>query len=139
MCDVDINWHMVLSNNKRIVHRGFVVVRDGDTVKHYRVRQLDEGSFFIARRVTFPTLANLVEHYTRDADGLCVNLKKPCSPVNLSIAFILLVNIIFMFLSWSIAFLSLYLVTAFISSNSDLQRVRFFSCSIIMLFTLQSI
>jgi fyn-related kinase len=54
-------------------------VRDGDTVKHYRIRQLDEGSFFIARRVTFLTLANLVEHYSHDADGLCVNLKKPCS------------------------------------------------------------
>jgi len=53
-------------------------VRDGDTVKHYRVRQLDEGGFFIARRVTFRTLTELVEHYARDPDGLCVNLKKPC-------------------------------------------------------------
>jgi len=52
-------------------------VRDGDTVKHYRIRQLDEGGFFIARRVTFRTLADLVEHYGRDPDGLCVNLKKP--------------------------------------------------------------
>lgn len=56
-------------------------VRDGDTVKHYRIRQLDEGGFFIARRVTFLTLANLVEHYSQEADGLCVNLKKPCSQV----------------------------------------------------------
>jgi fyn-related kinase len=56
-------------------------VRDGDTVKHYRVRQLDEGGFFIARRVTFRTLSELVEHYSRDADGLCVNLKKPCSQI----------------------------------------------------------
>jgi len=78
-----------------------VTVRDGDTVKHYRVRQLDEGSFFIARRVTFPTLANLVEHYSRDADGLCVNLKKPCSPVDMSVAYTSLANI----LSFSTAFL----------------------------------
>ena len=56
-------------------------VRDGDTVKHYRVRQLDEGGFFIARRVTFRTLTDLVEHYARDPDGLCVNLKKPCPQV----------------------------------------------------------
>lgn len=56
-------------------------VRDGDTVKHYRIRQLDEGGFFIARRVTFRTLSELVEHYSRDADGLCVNLRKPCSQV----------------------------------------------------------
>jgi len=57
-------------------------VRDGDTVKHYRIRQLDEGGFFIARRVTFRTLTDLVEHYGQDPDGLCVNLKKPCSLVS---------------------------------------------------------
>ncbi|KAK2173446.1 hypothetical protein NP493_873g01016 [Ridgeia piscesae] len=56
-------------------------VRDGDTVKHYRIRQLDEGGFFIARRVTFRTLSELVDHYSHDADGLCVNLRKPCSQV----------------------------------------------------------
>uniref|UniRef100_A0A6A7FQF2 Tyrosine-protein kinase n=1 Tax=Hirondellea gigas TaxID=1518452 RepID=A0A6A7FQF2_9CRUS len=56
-------------------------VRDGDTVKHYRIRQLDEGGFFIARRTTFRTLQDLVEHYTKDADGLCVNLRKPCVQV----------------------------------------------------------
>jgi len=53
-------------------------VRDGDTVKHYRIRQLDEGGFFIARRTTFQTLPELVEHYSGEADGLCVNLRKPC-------------------------------------------------------------
>lgn len=53
-------------------------VRDGDTVKHYRIRQLDDGGFFIARRTTFRTLQELVEHYSNDADGLCVNLRKPC-------------------------------------------------------------
>ena len=31
----------------------WLTVRDGDTVKHYRIRQLDEGGFFIARRTTF--------------------------------------------------------------------------------------
>lgn len=53
-------------------------VRDGDTVKHYRIRQLDDGGFFIARRTTFRSLQELVEHYSRDADGLCVNLRNPC-------------------------------------------------------------
>ncbi|KAF7282356.1 tyrosine-protein kinase Src42A isoform X1 [Rhynchophorus ferrugineus] len=56
-------------------------VRDGDTVKHYRIRQLDEGGFFIARRTTFRTLQELVTHYSDDADGLCVNLCKPCVQV----------------------------------------------------------
>ncbi|XP_031630740.1 probable serine/threonine-protein kinase DDB_G0282963 isoform X1 [Contarinia nasturtii] len=53
-------------------------VRDGDTVKHYRIRQLDEGGFFIARRTTFRTLQELVEHYSKDSDGLCVNLRSAC-------------------------------------------------------------
>lgn len=56
-------------------------MRDGDTVKHYRIRQLDEGGFFIARRTTFRTLQELVEHYSKDSDGLCVNLCKPCIQV----------------------------------------------------------
>jgi fyn-related kinase len=59
----------------------YFVVRDGDTVKHYRIRQLDEGGFFIARRTTFRTLQELVEHYSQDPDGLCVNLRKACIQV----------------------------------------------------------
>lgn len=50
-------------------------------VKHYRIRQLDDGGFFIARRATFRTLADLVLHYSRGGDGLCVSLRKPCSQV----------------------------------------------------------
>lgn len=53
-------------------------VRDGDTVKHYRIRKLDEGGYFIARRTPFRNLKDLVKHYSQDADGLCVELRKPC-------------------------------------------------------------
>ena len=45
-------------------------------------RQLDEGGFFIARRTSFRTLQELVEHYSRDADGLCVNLRSACAKVS---------------------------------------------------------
>ncbi|CAK9303551.1 unnamed protein product [Gordionus sp. m RMFG-2023] len=57
-------------------------VRDADTVKHYRIRQLDEGGFFIARRITFRDLQSLVSHYARDPDGLCISLRKPCIQVD---------------------------------------------------------
>ena len=46
-------------------------------------RQLDEGGFFIARRTSFRTLQELVEHYSRDADGLCVNLRSACAKVRM--------------------------------------------------------
>lgn len=72
--------------NSKIYTYNFVLVRDGDTVKHYRIRQLDEGGFFIARRTTFRTLQELVEYYSKDADGLCVNLRKPCVQVILNLS-----------------------------------------------------
>lgn len=53
-------------------------VRDNDTVKHYRIRQGDDGRFFIARRITFHSLPELVNHYSKTSDGLCVNLRRPC-------------------------------------------------------------
>lgn len=47
--------HCVYCSEKIIFSLSFfnTTVRDGDTVKHYRIRQLDEGGFFIARRTTF--------------------------------------------------------------------------------------
>uniref|UniRef100_H2RUE1 Tyrosine-protein kinase n=1 Tax=Takifugu rubripes TaxID=31033 RepID=H2RUE1_TAKRU len=41
-------------------------VRDsptGDTVKHYKIRTLDNGGFYISPRITFGTLQELVSHY----------------------------------------------------------------------------
>uniref|UniRef100_A0A7E5A1Q2 Tyrosine-protein kinase n=1 Tax=Panagrellus redivivus TaxID=6233 RepID=A0A7E5A1Q2_PANRE len=54
-------------------------VRDASTVKHYRIRQLDSGGYYIARRRPFSTLQELIEHYSKDADGLCVQLGKPAA------------------------------------------------------------
>ncbi|ETN81339.1 hypothetical protein RB195_004282 [Necator americanus] len=53
-------------------------VREDDCVKHYRIRQLDQGGYFIARRRPFSTLQDLITHYSNDADGLCVQLTEPC-------------------------------------------------------------
>lgn len=38
-------------------------VRSGDTVKHYKIRTLDNGGFYISPRITFGTLQELVNHY----------------------------------------------------------------------------
>uniref|UniRef100_A0A8B9P259 Tyrosine-protein kinase n=1 Tax=Apteryx owenii TaxID=8824 RepID=A0A8B9P259_APTOW len=59
-------------------------VRDGDdaqggTVKHYKIRTLDSGGFYISPRSSFDTLQELVEHYRGQSDGLCQKLTYPCS------------------------------------------------------------
>lgn len=53
-------------------------IRDSNCVKHYRIRQLDSGGYYITKSTPFATLQELVEHYSKTPDGLCVNLRKPC-------------------------------------------------------------
>jgi fyn-related kinase len=53
-------------------------VRDRGRVKHYKIQRSENGELFVTARATFNTLQDLVTHYQQIADGLCVNLKKPC-------------------------------------------------------------
>ena len=53
-------------------------IRDTEKVRHYKIRRLDVGGFFVTRRVTFETIPELVQYYEKQADGLCVNLKASC-------------------------------------------------------------
>ncbi|XP_069035701.1 tyrosine-protein kinase HCK isoform X1 [Lepisosteus oculatus] len=52
--------------------------QSGDTVKHYKIRTLDNGGFYISPRITFSTLQDLVNHYKKQGDGLCQSLTEPC-------------------------------------------------------------
>ncbi|XP_062981811.1 tyrosine-protein kinase FRK isoform X1 [Elgaria multicarinata webbii] len=53
-------------------------VLDEKIAKHYRIKRLDKGGFFVTRRKPFQTLNALVRHYSTSSDGLCVKLGKPC-------------------------------------------------------------
>ncbi|KAM9316367.1 tyrosine-protein kinase Blk [Gastrophryne carolinensis] len=50
----------------------------GDVVKHYKIRLLDNGGYYITPVFTFPSLQELVKHYSTRTDGLCQRLAKPC-------------------------------------------------------------
>ena len=69
-----------------------LLVRDNDSVKHYRIRQGEDGRYYIARRTTFNTLHELVNHYSKTSDGLCVNLRQPCVHVSQHIHVIIIVS-----------------------------------------------
>nr|CAD7446237.1 unnamed protein product [Timema bartmani] len=47
-------------------------------VKHYKIKPLDNGGYYIATNQTFPTLQALVQAYTKNALGLCHVLGRPC-------------------------------------------------------------
>ncbi|XP_075454724.1 tyrosine-protein kinase Blk [Ascaphus truei] len=52
----------------------------GDLTKHYQIRTLDAGGYYISPRNTFSSLQELVQHYSKKADGLCSKLTQPCQP-----------------------------------------------------------
>ncbi|KAG9336151.1 hypothetical protein JZ751_002498, partial [Albula glossodonta] len=50
----------------------------GDHVKHYKIRKLDSGGYYITTRAQFEMLQQLVQHYSERAAGLCCRLVVPC-------------------------------------------------------------
>ncbi|NWS59693.1 SLAP2 protein, partial [Chunga burmeisteri] len=50
-----------------------------DSVTHYRIHRLDNGWLYISPRLTFPSLQDLVDHYSEFGEGLCCPLREPCS------------------------------------------------------------
>uniref|UniRef100_A0A8C3R260 Tyrosine-protein kinase n=1 Tax=Cyanoderma ruficeps TaxID=181631 RepID=A0A8C3R260_9PASS len=50
----------------------------GLNVKHYKIRKLDSGGFYITSRSQFNSLQYLVAHYSKHADGLCHRLTNIC-------------------------------------------------------------
>ncbi|KAG8510952.1 Tyrosine-protein kinase FRK, partial [Galemys pyrenaicus] len=62
------------------------ILHDG-IVKHYRIRRLDDGGFFITRRKVFSTLKEFVSYYTNTNDGLCIKLEKPCLKIQVPATF----------------------------------------------------
>jgi len=68
----------------------FLSLRDNCTVRHYKIQQLDDCSYYINNKQTFCTIQNLVAHYKKDADGLAHRLSDPCiclnQPVTMSLS-----------------------------------------------------
>jgi serine/threonine protein kinase len=50
----------------------------GDHVKHYKIKAMDNGGYYVTTRKTFNTLQELVSYYTDGSNGLCHELKKAC-------------------------------------------------------------
>uniref|UniRef100_A0A2L2XWC2 Tyrosine-protein kinase n=1 Tax=Parasteatoda tepidariorum TaxID=114398 RepID=A0A2L2XWC2_PARTP len=47
-------------------------------VRHYKIKTLDRGGYFISKESTFDTLQQLIAHYKVSANGLCRKLEKAC-------------------------------------------------------------
>uniref|UniRef100_A0A3B4UI65 Tyrosine-protein kinase n=1 Tax=Seriola dumerili TaxID=41447 RepID=A0A3B4UI65_SERDU len=49
-----------------------------DSVKHYKIRMLDNGGHYISPKISFSDIGSMIKHYHNKADGLCRKLDRPC-------------------------------------------------------------
>ncbi|XP_028282815.1 tyrosine-protein kinase Lyn isoform X2 [Parambassis ranga] len=49
-----------------------------DSIKHYKIRQLDNGGYYISPKISFSDISSMIKHYHHKADGLCRKLDRPC-------------------------------------------------------------
>jgi hypothetical protein len=62
--------------------RFFDSERNFYVVKHYKIRTLDNnGGFYISQRRPFTLISELIDYYSKNSDGLCCRLSKPCPRV----------------------------------------------------------
>ncbi|XP_028406178.1 tyrosine-protein kinase Src42A-like [Dendronephthya gigantea] len=51
-------------------------------VRHYKIKRLDSGGYFISKNRDFESLQNLVKFYLANPGGLCCRLGKPCKKID---------------------------------------------------------
>ncbi|KAI4809855.1 hypothetical protein KUCAC02_018713 [Chaenocephalus aceratus] len=49
-----------------------------ESVKHYKIRMLDNGGFYISPKISFSDIGALIKHYHNKPDGLCRKLDRAC-------------------------------------------------------------
>ncbi|XP_077991462.1 tyrosine-protein kinase STK-like [Glandiceps talaboti] len=55
--------------------------REGRVCKHFRIKAFDKGGFYIATKMSFKDLPELVRYYKEQSHGLPTRLTKPCRKV----------------------------------------------------------
>ncbi|XP_054458089.1 tyrosine-protein kinase Lyn isoform X1 [Anoplopoma fimbria] len=55
-----------------------VCTQGTDSVKHYKIRTMDNGGYYISPKISFPDIGGMIKHYHNKADGLCRKLERAC-------------------------------------------------------------
>lgn len=50
----------------------------GEHVKHYKIRVMENGGYYVATKMTFRTMTDLISYYSTASYGLCHKLVRPC-------------------------------------------------------------
>lgn len=78
MADPNADGSFLIRESESFPNTYALSVRDHDAVRHYKIKNLDVGGFFISKNHEFDTVQNLVEFYLEQPEGLCCKLLAAC-------------------------------------------------------------
>ena len=81
MSDPNNNGSFLIRESESSPNSYALSVRDQGTVRHYKIKNLDAGGYFISKNHEFNTVQTLVEFYLEQSEGLCCKLLASCVKV----------------------------------------------------------
>ena len=83
MGDVNDQGSFLIRESESVPNTYALSLRDANMVRHYKIKRLDNGGYFISKNHEFENLQGLVAFYLQEAEGLCCRLIAPCKKVSL--------------------------------------------------------
>ena len=81
LAEVNAHGSFLIRESESVPNTYALSLRDTDTVRHYKIKRLDSGGFFISKNHDFDSLQSLVAFYLEEPEGLCCKLVAPCIKV----------------------------------------------------------
>ena len=82
MSEPNTHGSFLVRESESTVNTYALSIRDQDSVRHYKIKTLDSGGFFISKNHEFDTIQNLVAFYLQQPEGLCCKLLAACIKVS---------------------------------------------------------
>ena len=82
LADVNDHGSFLIRESESVPNTYALSLRDTNTVRHYKIKRLDNGGFFISKNHEFEDIQALVAFYLHEPEGLCCRLALPCKKVS---------------------------------------------------------
>lgn len=82
LADVNDHGSFLIRESESVPNTYALSLRDTNTVRHYKIKRLDNGGFFISKNHEFEDIQALVAFYLHEPEGLCCRLALPCKKID---------------------------------------------------------
>ena len=81
LADVNDHGSFLIRESESVPNTYALSLRETNTVRHYKIKRLDSGGFFISKSREFESLQSMVAFYLDEPEGLCCKLVAPCKKI----------------------------------------------------------